>query len=74
MKKYICRERIDEKRTRIKIICKEGSVRTGIKHIGVAHNEEELKTLLAFAQYKIRDKNQLELNFEEFEKEKQQDQ
>jgi hypothetical protein len=40
MKKYICRERIDEKRTRIKIICKERSVRVGVEHIGVAHSEE----------------------------------
>jgi hypothetical protein len=33
MKRYICEEKIDDKKTRIKIISKEGKDRGGIEHI-----------------------------------------
>jgi hypothetical protein len=39
MKRYTCKEKIDEKSTCVKIIRKEGRIRVGVEHIGVAHNE-----------------------------------
>jgi len=71
MKRYVCKEKIDEKRTRIKIISKEGRIRVGVEHIGIAHNEAELKMLLALAREQLRDKNQEEFKFKEFEEEKE---
>jgi hypothetical protein len=67
MKKYVCKERIDEKRTRIKIICKEGRERVGIEHIGIAHNEDELKMFVALEREKVKDERQEEFKFREFE-------
>jgi hypothetical protein len=71
MKRYICKERIDEKRTRVKIISKEGRIRIGVEHIGVAHNEEDLKMFIVLAQERLRDKKQQEFKFSEFEEEKE---
>ena len=71
MKRYICKEKIDVKRTRIKIISKEGRIRVGVEHIGIAHNETELKMLLALSRERLRDKHQEEFKFKEFEEEKE---
>jgi hypothetical protein len=47
MKRYICQERNETKKSvRIKIIRKEGSRGVGVEHIGVAHNENELRMFL----------------------------
>jgi transposase len=68
MKKYICQEKSKgKKRIRVKVIAKEGRSRIGVEHIGVAHNEEELKMFLALAQERLRDKRQEEFKFKEFE-------
>ena len=45
----------------VQIEYKEGRKRTGIKHVGTAHNERELKLLSALAYEKIHE-NQLSLN------------
>jgi uncharacterized membrane protein YfhO len=67
MKRYICKEKIDEKRTRVKIISKEGKIRVGVEHVGVAHNEEDLKMFIVLAQERLSDKKQEEFKFSEFE-------
>ncbi len=61
MKKYICKEKVGD-RIRIKIIIKEGKER-----VGVAHNEKEKKMYMALPQERIRDKNQQEFKFMEYE-------
>ena len=71
MKRYICKEKIDEKRIRVKIISKEGRIRTRIEHVGVAHNEEALKMFLALARERLRDERQQEFKFSEYGQEEQ---
>ncbi|MDR0822661.1 MAG: IS1634 family transposase [Endomicrobium sp.] len=61
MKRYICKEKFKDGRVRIKVVDKDGRRRIGVKHIGVAHNEKEIDTLLILAREEMRDPNQLEL-------------
>jgi hypothetical protein len=63
MKRYICKEKQKDGGIRVRIIIKAGRKRIGAKQVGVAHNEEELKTLIVLAKSEIRDKQQKEFDF-----------
>ncbi|MCL2335226.1 MAG: IS1634 family transposase [Endomicrobia bacterium] len=62
MKEYICKEKLSGGKTRIKIIGKIGRKRIKVEHVGVAHNEEELKMYLILARERLKDPRQCELN------------
>ncbi|MDR3243265.1 MAG: hypothetical protein LBT79_00790, partial [Elusimicrobiota bacterium] len=59
MKRYICKE----KQRDGWIISKAWRKRIATKQMGVAHNEEELKTLIVLAENEVKDKQQKEFNF-----------
>jgi len=67
MGKYIHQSKGYKGSTRVRIIIKEGREVSAIEHIGVAHNEDELKMLLALAREKLKDERQQEFKFSEFE-------
>jgi hypothetical protein len=52
---------------RVRIVSKEGREIVGIEHIGVAHNEGELKMFMSLARERLFDKKQQELKFSEFD-------
>jgi len=62
MKEYICKEKMRDGKIRIKIIGKIGRERVRAEHVGVAHNEEELKMYLILARERLKDPRQSELN------------
>jgi len=68
MGKYIHQSKGYKGSTRVRIINKRGREVTGIEHIGVAHNEEELKMYLILAREKLKDERQGELKLFEEEK------
>ena len=70
MGKYIHQSKGCKGTIRVRVISKAGREIVGIEHIGVAHNEKELKMFMALAQDRLRDKNQPELKFAELEEQK----
>ena len=69
MGKYIHQSKGYKDSTRVRIIIKIGREVKRVEHIGVAHNEEELKMYLILAREKLKDERQGELKL--FEEEKQ---
>ncbi|MDR2437308.1 MAG: hypothetical protein LBD17_04490 [Endomicrobium sp.] len=68
MRKYICQERNETKKSvRIKIIQKEGSRLVGMEHIGVAHNADKVRIFLGLEKEQVKDEGQEELIFNGFE-------
>ena len=70
MGKYIQQSKGYKGSIRVRIITKKCGKTLKVEHIGVAHNEKELKVFMELAQDRLRDKNQLELKFTECEQEK----
>jgi hypothetical protein len=70
MGKYIQQSKGYKGSIRVRIITKKCGKTLKVEHIGVSHNEKELKMFLALAQERLRDKNQQEFKFSEFEEEK----
>jgi hypothetical protein len=61
MSRYIHKYKMKNGNTAIRIMVKRGRSLIGVEHIGVAHNEEELKMFLILAGEKLKDKRQGEL-------------
>jgi len=71
MGKYIHQSKGYKGSIRVRIINKDGRDVTGVEHIGVAHNAEELKMFLALARERLKDARQQEFKFNEFAVEKE---
>jgi len=66
MSRYIHKYKMKNGNTAVRIMIKSGRELVGVEHIGVAHNEEELKMFFILAREKLKDERQGELKlFEE---------
>jgi transposase len=68
MSRYIHKNKMKNGGTAVRVVIKEGREVIGIEHIGVAHNEEEMKKNLVLARAKLKDERQGELRLFEEEK------
>jgi hypothetical protein len=61
MSRYIHKYKMKNGNTAVRIMIKAGRELIGVEHIGVAHNEEELKMFIILAGEKLKDERQGEL-------------
>jgi transposase len=70
MGKFIQKSKGYKGSIRVRIITKERGIAQKVEHIGVAHNEDELKMYMELARERLRDKKQQEFKFDGIEEQK----